>query len=76
MSKRCENCSHWSSTDQVWGSCTLISACDRAQDRRAFAQYVAAPGDVEDAEFWTKWDFGCRLWDSLAAVIKRVGRAA
>ena len=75
MKRRCENCSHWSSTDQVWGECTLIS--DRRRDeRKAFAQYVAAPGDVEDADFWSRWDFGCALWASLAAAIKRIWGAA
>jgi hypothetical protein len=71
--RRCENCVHWSSTDQIWGDCTLISVPDRGQDREAVAQYVAAPGEVEDGEFWSKWSFGCSLWQSLAAAIKRVG---
>lgn len=68
--RRCENCSHWSSTDQVWGECTLLSAPDRGQERRAYAQYVAAPGEIEDAEVWSKWDFGCVAWDSVASLIK------
>lgn len=73
--RRCENCSHWSSTDQVWGECTLLSAPDRGQERKAHAQYVAAPGDVENADVWSRWDFGCVLWDSLATAIRRIGRA-
>lgn len=75
MKRRCENCSHWSSTDQVWGECTLISD-HRRDERKAFAQYVAGPGDVEDADFWSRWDFGCSLWASLAGAIKQIRKSA
>lgn len=68
--RRCENCSHWSSTDQVWGDCTLLSAPDRGQERRAYAAFVAGPGEVEDAEVRCRWDFGCVAWDSLGVLVK------
>lgn len=68
--RRCENCTHWSSTDQVWGECTLLSAPDRGQERKAHAQYVLAPGEVEGAEVWSRWDFGCVAWASLASLVK------
>lgn len=67
--RRCENCTRWSSTDQVWGDCTLHSERDRGQDRRAYAAYVDGPGDVRDAELRTKWDFGCVCWESLASLV-------
>lgn len=70
--RRCENCSHWLSTDHVYGECTLLSAADRGQERKAYAQFVHAPGDVDDAEIWSRWDFACVLWESLKAVIKRI----
>ena len=67
--RRCENCSHWSSTDQVWGEC-LYAGTDADEQRKADARYVLAPGEVVQADLWTRWDFGCVAWSSLAALVK------
>ncbi len=72
--RRCENCSHWSSTDSVWGNCFIASTNGqwRNEAKRACASYVASLGDVQPADLETRADFGCVEWKSLTAVIKRI----
>lgn len=72
--RRCENCSHWSSTDQVWGECTVAGRYRTGQ--RMHATYWDEPGDVRDANLETASDFGCVEWSSLAAVVKRIAAKA
>lgn len=69
--KRCENCTQWSSTDQVWGSCTYASSRDRDGTKIALAEYVDL-GEEHQADLNTRYDFGCVLWASLAKAIKRI----
>ncbi|EHS51693.1 hypothetical protein PDO_5083 [Rhizobium sp. PDO1-076] len=63
MSRRCENCAHWSSTDKVWGSCDYASTRDDG-DKLAHASYVRL-GDEKQAELETKYKFGCVVWKTL-----------
>ena len=70
--RRCENCSRWSSTDQVWGECTVASRY--ANGQRSHATYIEEPGRVLDACLETRHDFGCVEWKSYAAVAKRVAQ--
>lgn len=57
--KRCETCSHWSSTDKVWGDCMYASTEDYG--KIAQANYVSG-GNARQATLETKYDFGCRVW--------------
>lgn len=69
MRKRCENCSQWSSTDQVWGECMYASSRDDGT-KIAHARYISL-GDEKQAELATRYDFGCSLWKSLRSAVKR-----
>lgn len=59
--RRCENCSQWSSTDSVWGTCTTASSSGQWRNE------AKRPADLE-----TRADFGCVEWRSLAAVVRRI----
>lgn len=74
MSRRCENCSAWSSTDRVWGDCTVIRSENsfRPSIERA---YVNEEGSRPQAELWTKYNFGCVEWASLKAVVASIAAA-
>lgn len=69
MRRRCENCSQWSSTDQVWGDCTYASARDDGT-KIANATYTRL-GDEKQAELETRYDFGCSMWKSLQSAVKK-----
>lgn len=71
--RRCENCSHWSSTDEVWGDCGY--AMRDSIDHTANATYVHSLGDVRSATLETRRDHGCVAWKSLAAVLRRIDDA-
>lgn len=62
MSRRCENCGLWSSTDRVWGDCDYASRQD--DEHKAQAEYVKRMGDVRQACLRTRYDFGCKAWSS------------
>jgi len=65
--RRCENCSHWASTDRVWGSCGYASSRDDGY-KIAHATYVRV-GREEQAELETKFNFGCVIWKSTRAAL-------
>lgn len=62
MSRRCENCGLWGSTDRVWGECDYAGR--KNEDHKAQATYVKRMGDVRDARLETRYDFGCKAWSS------------
>ena len=66
MSRRCENCSQWSSSDKVWGVCDYASV-DRS-DRLACATRLSGGRDLQ-ADLETRFNFGCVAWSSLWKVI-------
>jgi hypothetical protein len=57
MSRRCQNCASWGSSDSVWGVCLR----EHDEDAR---MHVMEPrtGPAEDLE--TKFNFGCVEWRS------------
>jgi len=71
MTGMCKNCSHWSSTDKVWGYCSHIESDYPSADPRTRASINLCTYDGS-ADLWTKHDFGCREWASLKAALKRI----
>jgi hypothetical protein len=66
----CKNCSHWSSTDRVWGYCTqIVSDYPNALEKAASINLCTYDGS---ADLWTREDFGCRAWSSLKVALKQI----
>lgn len=64
MSRSCNNCGHWASTDRVWGTCDYASSRDDDGTKIAHATYVRL-GDEKQAELETRYNFRCSIWKSL-----------
>lgn len=69
MSRRCENCARWASTDRVWGECGYASSCDDGT-KIAHATYVRL-GDEKQAILETKYKFGCVVWKSARSALSK-----
>lgn len=68
MSRRCENCALWASTDRVWGECGYASSRDDG-DKIAHATYVRL-GYEKQASLETSYKFGCVVWKSVRAAMR------
>lgn len=74
MSRRCENCSWWSTTDKVWGYCTrIVSDYPPEGEKRASINLDTYDGT---ADLWTRCNFGCTEWGSLAVALKSLKQTA
>lgn len=68
MSRRCENCALWSSTDRVWGDCDYASTMEDGT-KIAHATFVRL-GDAKQAVLETNYKFGCVMWKSYRQALK------
>lgn len=67
MSRRCQNCGHWTGTNGSWATCAYASTGPDCHDEQQIARAkFLRSGDEKQATLETHYSFGCAAWKSIS----------